>query len=466
MEEFMGKDFLLKSNTARHLFHDICENMPICDYHCHLSPKEIYENKPIDNIATLWLGGDHYKWRLMRSFGIEEKYCTGNAPGKEKFKKYALALSHAPGNPLYHWSHLELQRYFGITTPLSEKTADEIYAETYAKMAAGGFTPRELIEKSNVKYICTTDDPADSLEYHRQLGVEILPFTVLPTFRPDKALNIEREGFREYIETLAAAAGMEINTASDVIGALYQRADYFNSLGCRVSDHSLSAVPFRRAPADTVNSIFASAMRGEKIGPEDAEIYKTALFLALGKKYAELNWVMEVHIGALRDNNTKMYNILGADAGFDSVGDPQIAVKLSALLDALCQRDSLPQTVLFNLNAKDNGVLASMLGNFQEGGVPSKIQLGPAWWFLDTRDGMRDQLKTLANYGVLGKFIGMETDSRSFTSYTRHEYFRRILCDLIGTWVEEGMFPADEELLGEMLRGICYNNAVEYFGFE
>ncbi len=466
MNNFMDKDFLLYSEGAKKLFHSFAENMPICDYHCHLSPKEIYENTQPSDISALWLSGDHYKWRAMRSNGIEEKYCTGDASPKEKFFAFAKTLQFCIGNPLYHWAHLELQRYFGIDTPLNEKTAEDIYERANKAIENGDFRPQTLIEKSNVKFVCTTDDPVDSLEYHKLLAQKDLPFKVLPSFRPDKALNIENDGFKEYIEALGKAADIKIKTVKDVIAALYSCADYFNSVGCKISDQAFNYVPYREADKDDLDEIFKKALKGKELKQKDIDRYKTAVMLALGRKYKELGWAMEIHIGAMRNNNTKMFSSLGADTGFDSVGDCEIAQPLSRFLDALNVKDELPKTILFNLNDKDNTVLATMLGNFQSCEAESKIQFGPAWWFLDTMDGMTSQLKSLGNLGVLGKFVGMETDSRSFTSYARHEYFRRIMCRLFGQWIDEGMYAYDEDILKEIIEGICYNNAVKYFDLE
>lgn len=462
----MDKNFLLDTDTAKKLFFDYCADMPICDYHCHLSPKEIYENKTPEDISQIWLGGDHYKWRAMRSCGVDEDYCTGNKSGLEKFEKFAYTLQYAIGNPLYHWAHLELQRYFGIDTPLSAKTADDIYKRANEKIKNGDFTPQSLIKNSNVKIVCTTDDPADSLEYHALLAKSDFRCRVLPGFRPDKALSIEQNGFADYIKTLAKAADVDIKSYKDVIAALLKRVDYFNENGCRVSDHAFGYMPFEPADDSAVETAFQKAMNGEAVSEKERDAYKTAVMLALGEKYYELGWAMEIHLGAMRNNNTAKFKLLGPDTGFDSVGDDQTAYTLSRFLDALEVKGKLPKTVLFNLNNKDNIVLATMLGNFQGSEAESKIQFGPAWWFLDTMDGMTEQLKSLANLGVLGKFIGMETDSRSFTSYARHEYFRRIMCRLIGRWVEDGWYANDEEILKEIVCGISYNNAVKYFNFE
>lgn len=467
MNSFMNKDFLLDTKTAKKLFHEYCENLPICDYHCHLSPKEIYENRAPSDIAQLWLGGDHYKWRAMRSCGVSEDYCTGNKSGREKFEKFAYTLQYAIGNPLYHWAHIELQRYFGIHTHLCAKTANDIYDRANKAIAEGDFRPQSLITRSNVKVVCTTDDPIDDLKYHKLLKhTEGFDCKVLPSFRPDKALNINLGGFADYIKELGTAAEVEINSYKDVIAALIKRIDYFHGVGCCISDQAFDYVPFSLADDEKTESVFSRAMNGEKITQAEADIYKTAVLLALGKKYHDLGWAMEIHIGAMRNNNTAMFNAKGADIGFDSVGDEKIACNLSRFLDALNVNGNLPKTILFNLNSKDNIVLATMLGNFQSDEAESKLQFGPAWWFLDTMDGMTEQMKALGNLGVLGKFVGMETDSRSFTSYGRHEYFRRIMCSLIGKWVEDGWYADDEEMLKEIVQGISYNNAMKYFNFN
>ena len=466
MNKFMDKDFLLDTDMAKKLFHEYAEDMPICDYHCHLSPKEIYENQPPENISQLWLSGDHYKWRAMRSCGVEEKYCTGDATPREKFEKFAYTLQYCIGNPLYHWAHIELQRYFGIDTPLNAKTADEIYDRANKAIAEGDFRPQSLIMRSNVKIVCTTDDPVDDLKYHKLLkDVDGFDCKVLPSFRPDKALNAHLDGFADYIKILGDAAGVEIKSYKDVIKALLARADYFNEVGCKVSDQAFDYPPYSPADDSEIEAVFQKAMNGEKITMQECDKYRTPVLLALGKKYKQLGWAMEIHIGAMRNNNTLMFEKLGADTGFDSVGDYEVAAPLSRFLDALNKEDNLPKTILFNLNDKDNTVLGTMLGNFQSADAESKIQFGPAWWFLDTMDGMINQMKTLGNLGVLGKFVGMETDSRSFTSYGRHEYFRRIMCSLIGRWVEDGWYACDMDILKEIVCGICYNNAIKYFNF-
>ncbi len=467
MNRFMDKDFLLDTQVARELFHGYAEKMPICDYHCHLSPKEIYENQQPSDISQLWLSGDHYKWRAMRSCGVEEKYCTGDASPREKFLKFGETLQYCIGNPLYHWAHIELQRYFGIDTPLNKSTAGEIYDRANEVIKNGDFRPQTLITKSNVKYVCTTDDPIDDLRYHKLLSeTDGFDCKVLPSFRPDKALNIHLDGFAQYIAELAKVSDTQIESYKDVITALLKRCDYFDSLGCRVSDQAFEYVPYAPAKDEEIDEVFRKAMAGEPITAPESDRYRTAVLLALGKKYYHLGWAMEIHIGAIRNNSSRMFDAIGADTGFDSVGDCEIAINLSRFMNALDITDELPKTILFNLNDKDNTVLATMLGNFQGSNGESKVQYGPAWWFLDTMDGMTAQMKSLGNLGVLGKFIGMETDSRSFTSYGRHEYFRRIMCRLLGKWVEDGWYAYDKDTLKEIVEGISYNNAIKYFNFD
>ena len=467
MKKFMDKDFLLDTETAKKLYHEHAEGMPIIDYHCHLPPKEIYENKQPADIAELWLSADHYKWRVMRSCGVSEDYITGQKSGYEKFKAFASCLPYCIGNPMYHWTHLELQRYFGVETPLSEKTADEIYQKCNEKIKAGGFTPRELIEKSNVACVCTTDDPADSLEYHGLLRKEKdFKCRVLPAFRPDKALGIELPTFIPWITAMEKALRREIHTFSELKAALLERMDLFEKNGCCASDHAFTYVPYAPATDSEIEKIFKKGLIGGTLTNAELDKYRTALMLFLGAEYARRGWVMELHMGPMRNNNRKMFARLGPDAGFDSIDDREIAQGLSGFMDALEVKGNLPKTVLFCLNPKDNYVLGTMLGNFQSSEVPSKIQFGSAWWFNDNYDGMREQMKALANLGVLGKFVGMVTDSRSFLSYPRHEYFRRILCELIGDLVEEGKYPCDIEFLSQVVSDISYNNAARYFGLE
>ncbi len=466
MKKFMDKDFLLSTETAKKLY-AACENTPIFDWHCHLQPKEIYENKTPEDIAYLWLAGDHYKWRGMRSCGISEEYITGDKTPYEKFKAWACAMPNLIGNPLYHWTHLELQRYFDIYEPLSPATCDEIWEKANAKIKAGGFTPRELIEKSNVKYVCTTDDAADTLEYHKLLAEDkSFKCKVLPAFRPDKALGIELEGYEIWVKALENVMGKAVPSFTELKAALLSRIEFFAEMGCRASDHAFTYVPYKRATEDELNVIFKKRLAGEALSIEEIDQYKTELMLFLANEYAKLGWGMEIHIGAMRNNNGVMFKKLGADTGYDSVADYEIAVNLSRLLDAMNTEYKLPKTVLFTLNPKDNYVLGTMLGNFQSDEAESKIQFGSAWWFNDNYDGMRTQMQTLMNLGVISKFVGMITDSRSFLSYPRHEYFRRILCELLGDLVEEGKYPEDIEFLSKVVQDVSYNNAVKYFGVK
>jgi glucuronate isomerase len=462
----MDENFMLSNNTAQTLFHDWCKNEPIIDYHCHLNPKEILDNKKFDNITQVWLYGDHYKWRAMRSYGIDEKYITGDGSDYEKFLAYAKTLSRAIGNPLYHWTHLELQRFFGIYEVLNEKTAPLIWEKANEKLRGDGFAARDLITKSKVEVICTTDDPVDSLENHIKIK-ELKDFNVnvLPAFRPDKAIEINRDTFLPWLEKLRQASGEAVLNLDGFIVALTSRIEFFNSLGCKVSDHALDEVVYLEADKDEIAKIFDKALKGEKVTKEEECKYKTYVLKFFGEMYHKHNWVMQLHIAALRNNNTRMFNKLGPDTGFDSVNDLSIAYPLSRFLDSLDKEGRLPKTILYTLNPKDNYVLGTMLGNFQGSEVSGKIQFGSAWWINDHKDGMEEQMKALGNLGMLSTFVGMLTDSRSFLSYTRHEYFRRILCNLIGEWVENGEFTDDIEILGELVKNISYKNAKMYFGF-
>lgn len=465
MKSFMDENFLLTTDTAKEIFNYGAKDTPIFDWHCHLSPKEIYENRTPRDIAELWLGGDHYKWRAMRGYGVDEKYITGDSAPYEKFLKYAETLSYCIGNPLYHWTHLELQRYFDIHEPLSHKSAPAIWEKCNEKIRNGGFTPRELIEKSNVAYVCTTDDAADSLEYHALLKEDkSFKCKVLPAFRPDKAFLIDSPVFISWVKAMENAAQMEIASFKDLKNALGKRIDFFESMGCRASDHALMYCPYSEATDEELEAIFTKALAGEKFTTDELDKYRTAILQFLGREYAKKGWVMELHLGAMRNNNTKMFERLGADTGFDSVADCQIAEKLSRFMDSLEKDGLLPKTVLFTLNPKDNTVLGTMLGNFQSAEAQSKIQFGSAWWFNDHYDGMRKQLADLAALGVLGKFVGMITDSRSFLSYPRHEYFRRILCEMLGDLVEEGKYPCDIAFLSQVVADISFNNAKKFFG--
>ncbi len=463
---FMDQDFLLQSETARQLYHEYAKSMPIIDYHCHLSPQEIYENKTYKNVTEVWLYGDHYKWRAMRSNGIEEQYITGPADDYDRFLAYCRTVPMTIGNPLYHWSHLELQRYFGVYELINEQNAPVIWEKVNAQLQSGGFGARDFITKSDVRVVCTTDDPVDSLEYHKLIAEDpTFNVAVLPSFRPDKGLEISRATFLPWIKKLGEVTGSEIRDYDGLLAALEARVEFFHSVGGRVSDHALDFVPYAETSKEEAAAIFAKALRGEAVTFEEENKYKTWTYVFLGKEYAKRGWAMQYHINASRNNNTRMFNKLGPDVGFDSINDSVIAQPLSRLMDALDRDNALPKTILYSLNPNQNPILGTMIGNFQGGGVAGKIQFGSAWWFNDTKEGMIAQMKMLADLGLLSRFVGMLTDSRSFLSYTRHEYFRRILCNLIGEWVENGEFPADMELLGDIVQGVCYNNAKEYFAF-
>ncbi len=461
---FITNDFLLKTKTAQKLYHEYAENMPIVDYHCHINPQEIYEDKKFDNIVQIWLGGDHYKWRLIRSNGICEDDITGAADDLTKFKHFAAMLNKAIGNPMYHWTHLELKKYFGYDGVLNEDTAEEVYALCNEKLQHEDMTVRSLIKKSNVKMIGTTDDPIDSLEWHIKLKKdESFDVLVAPSFRPDKAINIEKAGFCEYITKLSKVSGVEIKSAADVKKALSNRLDFFCELGCRVTDHGLDYVVYSPATETEVENIFSTVMNGGNVSQEEADKYKTAIMLYLGKEYAKKGIVMQLHYGAQRNTNTKMFNRLGPDTGFDCISVKDCGQQITGFLNALEMENALPKTILYSLNPQDNEMLATILGCFQGVEAQGKIQHGSAWWFNDTKRGMEEQIKSLASLSLLGNFIGMLTDSRSFLSYTRHEYFRRILCNIIGEWVENGEYPNDEKTLGKIVQDICYNNAEKYF---
>lgn len=467
MKKFMDENFLLDNETAIKLYHDFAKEMPIIDYHCHLNPKEIAENKRYRNITEIWLGGDHYKWKAMRSNGIDEKYITGDAADKDKFLKWAETVPYTIGNPLYHWTHLELQRYFGIDTLLSPESAEGIWEKCNELLEKEEFTARELIKRSNVKVICTTDDPIDTLEYHKEVAEDhTFDVKVLPTLRPDKAINIEKEGFTAWIKKLGEVVGRDIQAMDALLDALKERVQYFDSLGCKVSDHALDPIVFEKGDKEEINNIFVKALNGETLTESDIRKYKTYVLLFLGREYAKLGWAMQIHIGTIRNVNSRMMRMLGPDTGFDTIGDYVFAEALAKFLDALDTTNELPKTILYCLNPRDNEVLATMIGSFQGGGIPGKIQFGSGWWFNDQKDGMIRQMIALSNVGLLSRFVGMLTDSRSFLSYTRHEYFRRILCNLLGEWVENGETPKDMDLLGKIVKDICFYNANRYFGFH
>ncbi|MBO1510175.1 glucuronate isomerase [Metabacillus bambusae] len=467
MQTFMGENFLLSNDVAITLYHKYAKDLPIIDYHCHLSPQEIYENKQFKNITEAWLYGDHYKWRAMRANGIEEEFITGNASDYDKFLAWAKTIPMTIGNPLYNWTHLELQRFFGIYDILNEKSAPLIWEKVNQLLNSEEFTVRELIKKSGVEVICTTDDPVDSLEYHQKLNAtDDFQVRVLPSFRPDKGLEINRDQFVAWVESLSTISNTTINNYDDFLNALESRVDFFHELGGRVSDHAIDTMMFADADKAEVDRIFKQALAGEKVSIEDEKKYKSYTLVFLGKKYSSLGWAMQLHINALRNNNSRMLGELGPDTGYDSMNDDLVAKPLCQFLDRLESENALPKTILYSLNPRDNNVLASLIGSFQGGGIRGKMQFGTAWWYNDQKDGMLDQMKTLANIGLFSQFIGMLTDSRSFLSYTRHEYFRRLICQLIGEWVANGEVPNDPDMLGEIVQGISYYNAKEYFQFN
>lgn len=463
---FMDEDFLLETPTARTLYHEYAAPQPILDYHCHLPAAEIAGNTRFRNITELWLGGDHYKWRFMRSAGVTEDFITGNQPDQEKFRRFCAVLPLAIGSPLYHWCHLELRRFFGLDTLVSAGTADTLWEACNAQLETPEFSTRNLMLRANVRLACTTDDPLSDLAHHQAIAADSsFAVKVLPTFRPDRAFNIDRADFADSIRQLEKPAGMTISRFADILRALDGRMDFFGAHGCRLSDHGIDGAPwFEEASEAALDAILARAMSGETLTPKEIEQYKTGVLLHLGREYARRDWAMQLHIGAQRNNNTRMFNALGADTGYDSISDGLVSVKLARTLDALDRDDLLPRTILYCLNPVHNEVLATMIGNFQDGRVFGKMQFGSGWWFNDQKDGMIRQMTALANLGNLGAFVGMLTDSRSFLSYTRHEYFRRILCNLIGGWVENGEYPQEWKQLQRLVEGICYGNASRYFG--
>ena len=469
MKAFMDKDFLLDSDTAKKLYASYADmkNIPVLDYHCHINPKEIFEDRRFKNITEVWLGGDHYKWRQMRTNGVDEKYITGDASDWEKFQKWAETLPLLIGNPLYHWSHLELRYYFGYQGNLNGDTAKEVWELCNEKLSQDDFTVRSLIKRSNVRLICTTDDPVDSLEWHEKIAAdETFDVQVLPAWRPDKINNIEKKDFGEYIEKLSLSAGVKIDSLSSLKEAVIKRLDYFSEHGCRVSDHGLEYVMYSPADDSEAEEILLKRLKGKEVSREESLKYKTYMMLFLAAEYKKRDYVMQLHYGCKRDNNTEMFESLGPDTGFDCILNGAPSLELADFLNRVNCDGGVPKTILYSLNPNDDQAIGTVIGCFQGGGVRSRIQQGSAWWFNDHLRGMTDQMKSLASLSALGNFIGMLTDSRSFLSYTRHDYFRRILCRLIGEWVENGEYPYDEKLLGSIIKGISFNNAVDYFGFD
>ena len=463
MTPFLSEDFLLTNPTAKTLYHTYASRMPIADYHCHIDPKDIYEDRRFENLTQLWLGGDHYKWRIMRSNGVPEESITGSVSDREKFQRFAEALPRAIGNPMYHWCHLELKNFFGYEGTLNADTAQEVWELAEQKLREPEFSARGLITRSNVAMIGTTDDPCSNLEYHQKLAQSDFATRVCPSFRPAPALNIHKNGFAAYIAKLSDAAGIPIHSAADVRKALTARIEFFNANGCRASDHGLDYIMYRPAGEDAVEAVFAKAMSGELLTREETEIYQTNLLLHCGREYARMGWAMQLHFSAIRNPNSRRMAQLGPDTGFDCIAVTDSSAALYSLMDAWEREGNLPKTILYSLNPSDDQWLDTLLGAFQGSELPGKIQHGSAWWFNDNKTGMVNQMTSLANLGILGNFIGMLTDSRSLLSYARHEYFRRILCNLIGTWVENGEYPADIPYLGSLVEDICFNNAKRYF---
>ena len=462
---FIKDNFLLENKFSQRLFHEYAAQMPIIDYHCHLPPNEIANNRQFENLTKIWLDGDHYKWRAMRTFGIDEKYVTGNASDKDKFIEWGKAVPYTLRNPLYHWTHLELQRYFDIDTLLNADTANDIYDEATAKLQTPEYSCQSLIKKMNVEVICTTEDPIDSLDHHTTIKNSDFNTTVSTAFRPDKAIVISSKTYLEYIEELSTVSKVTINSYKALCDALLVRLDYFEENGCTLSDHGLSYVPFRTFTDAEIELIFQKRVAKKQLSLEEDEKFQTSILLFLCEEYHSRGWIQQFHLGALRNNNARMTRILGPDTGWDSIGDFSQARTLSGFLNALDAKDKLTKTILYNLNPADNEVLATMIGNYNDGKVKGKMQFGSGWWFLDQKDGMTKQLNALSNMGLISCFIGMLTDSRSFLSYPRHEYFRRIVCNLFGQEMQRGELPQDFELVGKIIQDISYNNAKAYFKF-
>jgi glucuronate isomerase len=460
---FIHDNFLLENKFAEELYHNYSKNQPIIDYHNHLSPKAIAEDTIFDNVTKVWINGDHYKWRAMRTLGINEQFITGNGSDKDKFLNWGKTVPYTMRNPLYHWTHLELARYFDITELLNEKSAERIYEEASAKINSPEYSTRNLLRKVNASYVCTTEDPIDTLEFHQQIAKSDFEVKVGTAFRPDKAILISNDGYNEYVDALGEKAGISINTYADLCSALRNRIDYFDKNGCKICDHGLDQVYFENYTENEINVIFKKKRENAPLSNDEALKFQSAVLFFLFETYHEFGWVQQLHLGALRNNNARMHRILGPDTGWDSIGDYPQAQKLSAFLNALDSKDKLAKTIIYNLNPADNEVMATMIGNFNDGSVRGKVQFGSGWWFLDQKDGMTKQLNALSNMGLISCFIGMLTDSRSFLSFPRHEYFRRILCNLLGEEIKKGELPNDMEWIGKMVSDISYNNAKEYF---
>ena len=465
MKKFLDNDFLLETDTAKTLYHEVASKMPIIDYHCHLIPEQIAGNHQFENLTQIWLAGDHYKWRAMRANGVPERYCTGDASDEEKFLKWAETVPDTLRNPLYHWTHLELQRYFGIHELLDAKSAKRIYQQANEMLHTEDFRVRSLIQKMNVEVICTTDDPIDSLEHHQKILDDGFETRVLPAWRPDKAMAVEDPGsYNAYLEKLEAASDQSISTYMDLLEALHDRHEYFHQMGCRISDHGMEGFYGDDFDHLEVEKIFLKVRNGRKLNESEINQFKSAMLFELAVMDHDKGWAQQFHVGAIRNNNTRRFHELGPDTGFDSIGDFDMARSMSRFLDKLDSLDQLAKTIVYNLNPVDNTLIATMVNNFNDGLTPGKMQFGSGWWFMDQKYGMIDQRNTLSSLGLLSRFVGMLTDSRSFLSYPRHEYFRRILCNLVGTDVENGEIPYDRSLLDGLISKVCYHNAKNYFG--
>ena len=467
MKPFIHENFLLQNETAVHLFHDHAKKLPIIDYHCHLNPQEVAEDHKFRSITELWLGGDHYKWRALRTNGIPEKYITGDASDWDKFQKWAETMPYCMRNPLYHWTHLELKTCFGIDKVLNPQTAKEIYDECNQKLASPEFSARNLMLRYNVEAVCTTDDPVDSLEYHKQVRESGFKVKVLPTWRPDMAMTVENPAaYRDYIDKLAKVSGVSINCFDDIVKALLVRHKYFEQMGCRLSDHGMEEFYADDFTAKELDDIFSKVYGGTALTDAEIRKFKSAMLIEFGKMDADTGWTQQFHYGVIRNQNTKMFNLIGKDTGFDSMAQVMTAKAMNRYLDRLNSMDKLTKTIIYNLNPSDFEMVGTTIGNFQDGTVPGKIQLGAGWWFLDQKNGMEQQMQVLSMLGLLSRFVGMLTDSRSFVSYARHEYFRRILCNLIGNDVEKGEIPASEmPRIEQMIEDISYYNAKKFFNF-
>lgn len=465
MKPFISDNFLLQNKFAEELYFNYAEKLPIIDYHNHLLPQDIAADRQFESITKVWIAGDHYKWRAMRTLGINEDYITGNASDEEKFKAWAKTVPSTLRNPLFHWTHLELKRYFGIEELLNENNAQEIYDNATQQLQTKEKSCRGLLQMVNAETVCTTEDPTDTLEHHQALKNSDYTIKVRTAFRPDKAILIENDSYNDYINQLATAAGIEINTYQDLLDALYKRIEYFNANDCTICDHGLNYISFENFTEDEVKAIFEKKRNGAELTALETEKFKTAILLFLGETYHSFGWVQQYHLGALRNNNARMHNILGADTGWDSIGDFKQAANMSKFFNALDAKDKLTKTIIYNLNPADNEIFATMIGNFNDGSIKGKIQFGSSWWFLDQKDGIIKQLNALSNMGLISCFIGMLTDSRSFLSFPRHEYFRRVICNLFGQEMESGELPQDIELVGQTIADICYHNAKNYFDF-